>query len=124
LTGALASSVAHDSHNIIVMGMDDGDMMQAVKEVVTMGGGLSVVNAGRTLATVPLPVAGLMSQSPMDQVHQEMEMAIEAAQALGSPLADPFMTLGFLALPVIPHLKITDKGLVDVDKFKLVELFV
>ena len=124
LTGALASSVAHDSHNIIVMGMDDGDMMRAVKEVVTMGGGLSVVNAGRTLATVPLPVAGLMSQSPMDQVHQEMKMAIEAAQALGSTLDDPFMTLGFLALPVIPHLKITDKGLVDVDKFKLIELFV
>jgi adenine deaminase len=124
LTGALASSVAHDSHNIIVVGMDDDDMMQAIKEVVTMGGGLSVVNAGRTLATVPLPVAGLMSQSPMAQVHQEMEVAIEAAQALGSPLADPFMTLGFLALPVIPHLKITDKGLVDVDKFKLVELFV
>ena len=124
LTGALASSVAHDSHNIIVVGMDDDDMMQAVKEVVSMGGGLSVVNAGRTLATVPLPVAGLMSQSPMDQVHQEMEVAIEAAQALGSVLADPFMTLGFLALPVIPHLKITDKGLVDVDKFKLVDLFV
>ncbi|SMC55587.1 Adenine deaminase [Desulfocicer vacuolatum DSM 3385] len=124
LTGALASSVAHDSHNIIVVGMDDKDMMQAVNEVVTMGGGLSVVNAGRTLATVPLPVAGLMSQAPMDRVHREMQMAIEAAQALGSPLDDPFMTLGFLALPVIPRLKITDKGLVDVDKFKLVKLFV
>ncbi|GAB6143110.1 adenine deaminase [Desulfocicer niacini] len=124
VTGAIASSVAHDSHNIIVVGMDDGDMMQAVREVVNMGGGVSVVNAGRTLSSVALPVAGLMSHAPMAQVHQEMEKAIETAQALGSPLSDPFMTLGFLALPVIPHLKITDKGLVDVDKFELVELFV
>ncbi len=123
LTGAIASSVAHDSHNIIVVGMDDADMIRAVREVVNMGGGVSVINAGRTLATVALPVAGLMSHAPMAQVHQEMEMAIETAQALGSPLSDPFMTLGFLALPVIPHLKITDKGLVDVDKFKPVNLF-
>ena len=98
-------------------------MIRAVREVVNMGGGVSVVNAGRTLATVALPVAGLMSHAPMAQVHQEMEMAIETAQALGSPLSDPFMTLGFLALPVIPHLKITDKGLVDVDKFNPVDLF-
>ncbi len=124
LTGAIASSVAHDSHNIIVVGMDDQDMIRAVREVVNMGGGVSVVNAGRTLATVALPVAGLMSHAPMAQVHRDMEMAIETAQALGSPLSDPFMTLGFLALPVIPHLKITDKGLVDVDKFELVDLFV
>ncbi len=124
LTGALASSVAHDSHNIIVVGMDDQEMTRAVKEVVAMGGGLSVVNAGRTLATVPLPVAGLMSMASLEQVHKEMGMAIEAAHALGSSLPDPFMTLGFLALPVIPHLKITDKGLVDVDKFELVDLFV
>ena len=124
LSGAIASSVAHDSHNIIVVGMKDKDMIQAVMEVVNMGGGVSVVNAGRTLATVALPVAGLMSHAPMQQVHQDMEMAIETARALGSPLSDPFMTLGFLALPVIPHLKITDKGLVDVDNFELVDLFV
>ena len=124
LTGALASSVAHDSHNIIVVGMEDQDMIRAVKEVVNMGGGLSVVNGDRTLATVPLPVAGLMSRTPLEQVQQEMEMAIEAAHTLGASLPDPFMTLGFLALPVIPHLKITDKGLVDVDKFELVDLFV
>ena len=121
--GALAASVAHDSHNIIVTGVSDPDMKTAVTAVVEMGGGFSVVRDGKVLATVPLPAAGLMSLSTASQVHREMESLLAAARTLGTALKDPFMTLGFLALPVIPSLKITDKGLVDVNIFQPVDLF-
>ena len=122
--GAVASSVAHDSHNIIVAGVDDQEMRTAVQAVKTMGGGFAVVRDGEVVASLPLPVAGLMSHEPMDRLDHAMRQVIEAAHDLGSPLADPFMTLGFLALPVIPKLKMTDKGLVDVEKFDTVSLFV
>ncbi len=122
--GAIASSVAHDSHNIIVAGVTDAEMRAAVATVVAMGGGLAAVADGKVLASLPLPVAGLMSDQPVETVRRQMDGMIAAAKDLGAILVDPFMTLGFLALPVIPDLKLTDKGLVDVTRFEVVPLFV
>ncbi|MDZ7581253.1 MAG: adenine deaminase [Deltaproteobacteria bacterium] len=122
--GAVASSVAHDAHNIIVAGVSDRDMSAAVETVVKMGGGLAVVADGRLLAELALPIAGLMSASPLAEVAGKLDRLTAAARSLGSPLNDPFMTLSFLALPVIPALKLTDRGLVDVEKFEIVQLFV
>ncbi len=122
--GAVASSVAHDAHNIIVAGVSDRDMSSAVETVVKMGGGLAVVADGRHLAELALPIAGLMSASPLAEVAGKLDRLTAAARSLGSPLNDPFMTLSFLALPVIPALKLTDRGLVDVEKFEIVQLFV
>jgi len=122
--GALAGSVAHDHHNIIVVGAGDADMLTAVNAVAAMGGGLVVVQGGRVQACLALPIAGLMSPSPLEVVHRQMVRLLEAARELGTQLDDPFAALSFLGLPVIPHLKITDRGLVDVDRFQLVELFV
>ena len=122
--GALASSVAHDSHNIIVAGTSDGDMRVAVAEVVAMGGGLVVVSKAGVKARLPLPIAGLMSADPLAEINLQMEGLLTAASAIGSRLHDPFMTLSFLALAVIPELKITDIGLVDVNRFEPVSLFV
>jgi adenine deaminase len=122
--GAIASSVAHDSHNIIVAGVTDADMRAAVTAVVKMGGGLAAVADGKLLASLPLPVAGLMSDQPVEAVRRQMDGMLASAKDLGATLADPFMTLGFLALPVIPDLKLTDLGLVDVARFAIVPLFV
>ncbi len=121
--GALASTVAHDSHNIIVVGASDADMRTAVTEVVEMGGGLAAVCDRRAMARLPLPIAGLMSLEPLEVVNRHMQQVIEAARDLGSHLSDPFMTLSFLALPVIPELKITDLGLIDTIRFEPVALF-
>ncbi|MFP4031008.1 MAG: adenine deaminase [Desulfococcaceae bacterium] len=121
--GALASTVAHDSHNIVVAGADDGDMKAALSAVVRMGGGMVVVADGEVRAQLPLPIAGLMSPEPMETVRQKLDALIAAAHELGSTLHDPFMTLGFLALPVIPSLKLTDRGLVDVEGFARVGVF-
>jgi adenine deaminase len=121
--GALASSVAHDSHNIIVTGVSDADMRAAVSAVARMGGGLAAVAGGQLMAGLPLPIAGLMSAEPLPEVNAALDRLLRAARELGSPLLDPFMTLSFLALPVIPELKITDLGLVDVNAFRHVELF-
>ncbi|MBF0468770.1 MAG: adenine deaminase [Desulfamplus sp.] len=123
LKGAIASTVAHDSHNIIVAGTNDEDMVCAVKSLQQMGGGFAVACRKEVLASLALPVAGLMSIESLEQVNDSMDKVIRAAKSLGSQLPDPFMTLGFLALPVIPSLKITDKGLVDVEKFEIVGLF-
>jgi adenine deaminase len=122
--GALASSVAHDSHNIIVAGASDQDMAAATAAVVVMGGGLAAAAGGRVVAQLPLPVAGLMSLEPVQAVSDAMDGLVRAARQLGSSLEDPFMTLSFLALPVIPELKLTDRGLVEVRQFKHVPLFV
>ena len=122
--GAIASSVAHDSHNIIVAGTSDADMRAAAAKVVQMGGGLVAVKSGQSLAELPLPVAGLMSDQPLETVRRQLDGLIAAARSLGSTCSDPFMTLGFLALPVIPDLKLTDQGLVDVSRFESVALFV
>jgi len=121
--GALASTVAHDSHNIIVVGTNDADMLVAVKHLVDSGGGLAVAAGGEIVAALPLPIAGLMSPEPLAQVAGRYEAVTQASRALGAAMASPFMTLSFLALPVIPALKLTDRGLVDVNRFTFVPLF-
>jgi adenine deaminase len=123
MRGAIASTVAHDSHNIVVVGADDASMLKAAHTVADMRGGMAVVNGENVLAKLPLPIAGLMSDRPIETVCDQMEALLRAAHQLGSPLHDPFMAMSFLALPVIPSLKITDKGLVDVDRFQIVSLF-
>ena len=121
--GAIGSSVAHDSHNIVLVGTNDSDMMKAVEAIQSMKGGLVAVLDGKVLASLPLPIAGLMSEAPVAQINLGLEALLHAAKNLGSKIPDPFMTLSFLSLPVIPELKITDKGLVDVTQFKFVPLF-
>ncbi len=121
--GALASSVAHDSHNIVVVGTNDPDMWEAIKAVERMQGGLVAVKDGAVLGAVKLPIAGLMSDEPFEHVAAQVADVIGVASALGSPLRDPFIALSFLALPVIPTLRLTDRGLVDVERFRFVPLF-
>lgn len=118
--GALASSVAHDAHNIGVVGANDADMLAAVQAVVEQRGGLAVVQDGRVLARLPLPIGGLMSDLPFEEVAERLESVEEAASALGCTIWRPFMVLSFLALSVILALKLTDRGLVDVDAWELV----
>jgi adenine deaminase len=120
--GALASSVAHDAHNLVVVGMGDEDLAFAVTRLAEIGGGVLAVADGRVLAECPLPVAGLLSEAPLEDVIGQSRDVNEAASALGWSGATPFLTLAFLALSVIPHLKITDRGLVDVDRFEIVPL--
>jgi adenine deaminase len=122
--GAIASSVAHDSHNIVVAGVDDASLMLAARTVADMGGGMAAVDGEVILSRLPLPIAGLMSDQPIETVRTQMDSLLRASAQLGSPLHDPYMAMSFLALPVIPALKITDLGLVDVDKFEIVPLFV
>lgn len=119
--GAIASSVGHDAHNLCVVGMDDADMALAANHLATLGGGFCVVQGGVVLADLALPVAGLMSDLPFDQVREKLVILREAARSLGVVLAEPFLQVAFLTLPVIPHLKITDRGMVDVDQFVLLE---
>ncbi len=121
--GALATTVAHDSHHLIVVGVRDEDMLKAVKTAIDIKGGAVVVRDGDVLATMPLPVYGLMSDQPLSKAAETFREVHQAAKSLGSSLPDPLMQLSFLALPVIPSLKITDQGLVDVDKFQHVSLF-
>ncbi len=122
-TGALASSVAHDSHNVVAVGVEDGDLLKAIQTVARMKGGLVVVEKGRVKEKLPLPVAGLISPWPLDRVAERHRKVRHAAMQLGCELEDPFMVLSFLALPVIPSLKVTDLGLVDVNEFRVVGLF-
>jgi adenine deaminase len=120
--GALASTVAHDAHNLVVVGADDHDMAAAAQRLAEVGGGIVVVHDRRVVAECPLPVAGLLSDQPLDVVVGQSRACNEAAHGLGWKGATPFLTLAFLALSVIPSLKLTDKGLVDVDRFELVPL--
>jgi adenine deaminase len=122
--GALASSVAHDSHNIIVVGTNDSDMQAALAAVVDMQGGLAAASDNQIRARLPLPIAGLMSAEPVAVIRNGLDDLLGVAREFGSPLKDPFMALSFLALPVIPELKITDLGLVKVSQFDIVPLFV
>lgn len=118
--GAIASSVGHDSHNITVVGANDADMATAVNRLIELGGGFAVANGGRITAELALPVAGLMSTEPFEVVENDLITLRAAAKDLGCVLPEPFLQVAFLALPVIPHLKMTDKGLFDVDKFDFV----
>jgi adenine deaminase len=122
--GALASSIAHDHHNLVVAGMDDVSMMTAARRVGQLNGGMVATSGDRILAEVPLPLAGLMSPAPVETVRAQVDAALAAARALGSPLHDPFMAMSFLALEVIPELKLTDQGLVDTTRMQHVELWV
>lgn len=122
--GAIASSVAHDSHNLIIAGMNDIDMLIAARHVSSIGGGLTVADSGKIIASLPLPIAGLMSNSNIESVIASLITVNQACLKLGSNVAkDPFMLLSFLALPVIPSLKLIDKGLVDVDNFQFTNLW-
>ena len=120
--GALASTVSHDAHNIIVIGKDAVDMAQAVARIAELGGGIVVVDGGEVTAELPLPVAGLLADAPLAEVIRRSLECNDAARALGWSGATPFLTLSFLGLSVIPSLKITDRGLVDVDRFEIVPL--
>jgi len=120
--GALASTVAHDAHNIVVVGMNDQDMARAVERLAEVGGGIVAVDEGEVLAELPLPVAGLLADLPLAEVIERSSACGAAAEKLGCRGATPFLTMSFLALSVIPSLKITDQGLVDVDRFELVPL--
>jgi adenine deaminase len=120
--GALASTVAHDAHNLVVVGVDDEDMAFAVRRLAEMGGGIVAVEKGQVLAECPLAVAGLLSDQPLEVVVEQSRGCNDAAHGLGWSGATPFLTLAFMALSVIPSLKLTDRGLVDVDRFELVPL--
>jgi adenine deaminase len=120
--GALASTFSHDAHNLVVVGMDDDDLVTAVSRLAEIGGGLVVVDGGEISAELPLPVAGLLSDRPLADVIEGSEATVAAVRALGSSLDSPFQSMAFLALSVIPSLKLTDRGLVDVDRFELVSL--
>ena len=122
--GAIASTVAHDSHNIIVIGDNDEDMLKAIYELEKVGGGITMVFNGEIIDTLPLEIAGLMSQSPLDEVNEKLNKMLEDSyEILGiSRQHEPFMTLSFIALPVIPDIKLTDMGLFDVLEFKFIGL--
>jgi|TARA_Y100000031_G_scaffold156546_1_gene211575 adenine deaminase len=119
--GALASSIAHDSHNIVAVGTNDEDIYAAIKEIERLQGGLVVVAGGQVLASLTLPIAGLLSTEPLEVVVDKLQHLEQAATHLGARLSSSFSTLSFMALPVIPELRLTDLGLVDVGQFKLIK---
>lgn len=119
--GAIASTVGHDCHNICAVGVDDADMIAAINRLAGIEGGFVVVEGGKVLAEIALPIAGLMSLQPYESVRDALLPLREAAKRLGSTLEEPFLQLAFLPLPVIPHLKITDRGMVDVDRFAFID---
>ncbi len=121
--GAIASTVAHDSHNMIIIGTNDSDMLLAQKELVKSQGGKVVVRNGEVLAKLPLPIAGLMSDKDINFVTEQSEALNKAAKEIGCVVDDPFMTMGFLSLPVIPELKITDKGIFSTKGFDFIDIF-
>jgi adenine deaminase len=122
--GAIAGTVAHDHHNLLAIGVEEESILAAATRVAEMGGGLAVAVGGEILQDLPLPVGGLMSEEPIETVRKRLDRVLEAVRILGSPLHDPFMAMAFLALEVIPSLKITDQGLVDVDRFEKVGFWV
>jgi len=121
--GAMVSSIAHDSHNIVCVTTNDEDLIAAAIQIVRMHGGIAVVRDGEVISSLSLPIAGLMSDKPIEHVSEKLIELKDAAKEIGSDLEEPFMAMAFLSLPVIPKLKITDKGLVDVDRFRLIDLF-
>ncbi|MBK8269487.1 MAG: hypothetical protein IPK83_14750 [Planctomycetes bacterium] len=120
--GAIGSSVAHDAHNLIAVGMNDDDILVALKRLQELQGGWVVVNGGRVLAEVPLPIAGLVTDAPAETAAEQLRVLTEAARGLGCEFAQPFMCLAFLSLSVIGKLKLTNLGLVDVEQFKVIPL--
>jgi len=123
--GAIASTIAHDSHNLIVVGDNDEDILLAIEEIGRIGGGITICSKGKVLKSLPLPIAGLVSDKSLDEVSIELREMIKIAYGMGvNKDIDPFMTLAFLALPVIPELKLTDVGLFDVIEFDFIDLSV
>ena len=120
--GAFASTVAHDAHNVVVLGVDDADMAACACRLADIGGGIVIAEGGRVVEELPLPVAGLMSDQPLAYVHDKLSSMERRLAGMGVSMAGPFMSVSFLALSVIPELKITDRGLVDVSRFELVPL--
>jgi adenine deaminase len=121
-SGAFGTTFSHDAHNIVVVGMNDGDMLRAIQRLAELGGGEVVVEGRGVRAELPLPVAGLLSDAPVSEVVERARECARALASLGCSIEAPFQALSFLALSVIPKLKITDRGLVDVDRFELVPL--
>ena len=120
--GAIASTVGHDSHNLIVVGDNDGDMLAAVDALEAASGGFVVVSHGKVLAQLPLPIAGLMSDLPLHEIIERQKQLLTAFHSIGEyPDGDPFVTLSFIALPVIPYVRITDMGVFDVTKMQFVQ---
>jgi len=119
--GAIASSIAHDSHNIVAVGTGDEDILAAVKEIERLQGGLVVVAGGKVAGSLSLPIAGLLSDKPLETVVSKLEELEQLARDSGATLPSPFSTLSFLTLTVIPELRLTDLGLVDVNEFKLIK---
>lgn len=122
--GAIAGTVAHDHHNLVTIGSDDVSMLAASHAAAANGGGLAVAVGENIVASLPLPIGGLMSDRPVAEVAAGYKQLIRAARDLGSDMNDPFMAMSFMALEVIPSLKLTDHGLIDVEKFQVVDLFV
>ncbi len=122
--GAVASTIAHDSHNLLILGTSDGDMALAGNTLAREGGGMVVVLDGQILALLKLPIAGLMSDQPVKEVSEKVREVAEGWKVLGCRMESPFMTLSLLSLPVIPKLRLTNRGLVDAENFKFVDLFV
>jgi len=120
--GAFASTVAHDAHNVVMLGVDDADMAACACRLAEIGGGIVIADGGRVVEELPLPVAGLMSDQPLAEVHERLRSMERRLSGMGVSMSAPFMTLSFLALSVIPELKITDRGLVDVTRLQLVPL--
>ncbi len=121
--GAMVSSIAHDSHNIVAVATNDKDLIHAAVQIVRMQGGIALAKDEKVIESLPLPIAGLMSDQSIEHVSEKLKDLKTAAHKLGTPLQEPFMAMAFLSLPVIPKLKITDLGLVDVDRFRLIDLF-
>jgi adenine deaminase len=122
--GAIAGTVAHDHHNLVTIGSDDVSMLAAAHAAADGGGGLAVAVGQNIVARLPLPIGGLMSDRPIAEVAIGYRRLIDAAHELGSTLTDPLMAMSFMALEVIPSLKLTDRGLIDVEQFQIVDLFV
>lgn len=120
-SGAVASTVAHDSHNLLVMGTNAEDMALAANELAACGGGMIVVQNGQVLAKVAMPIAGLLADRPVEVVAEEVAALEEAWKQLGCSIHAPFMTFSLIALPVIPEIRITNRGIADVTEFKLIE---
>jgi adenine deaminase len=121
MRGALASSIGHDCHNLIVCGDDPADMALAIERLIALQGGAVAVEGGQVRAELPLPIAGLMSDRPFEEVTTALRQLRQATHAMGCTMAEPLLQLAFLPLPVIPHLKLTDRGLVDVDRSCLID---
>jgi adenine deaminase len=120
--GAIASSIAHDSHNIIAVGVNDRDLCRAVNNIIEIKGGICAVSQDEELI-LPLPVAGIMSNKDYSEVAEQYSAVESMAKRLGSGLHGPFMTLSFMALPVVPRLKLSDKGLFDAELFEFIDIF-